>query len=427
MNSFPFTEEITNSTGGIDWKFIASIYPADLLLNHHKYTMKTIIQDFLKPQSFERIPNNLASNFLYILQIIMKKLLENNKRAQIKLENQIKVNEELKRKILRKNHGDANDIVKDIGDKTIINKSQISCFLCPVCLNCYTSLKCLDMHFFTHHNELSDIWQILRTPYYNGLTADPVTKLMTTTERSQLKQTFQILSEEIIHEQKDNDMKIKNYFREKLHKFNDKLDQISTSMNKESFNNSHSKRKEDTEIDDEISRTNSNDFSVQNDDYTNSNSNSHSISQSNKRDNEQEIIVYANNQNNNGNNTISNNHNDNIAVNNINLTSSTNIFLISDSNTDENETEIKNKNSLTTQNYTKNINSPSNINSLSNNRIESNMITFGSQTLTNTNALDTIPEEYDDNKPLKVSVIKAKRKDRVKKAVLETDSSYNDT
>lgn len=85
MNSFQISEGIPNSTGGIDWKFIASIYPADLLISHDKYTMKTIIQDFIKTQSFEGIPNNLTANFLYILQIIMKRLLENQKKTQKKL------------------------------------------------------------------------------------------------------------------------------------------------------------------------------------------------------------------------------------------------------------------------------------------------------------------------------------------------------
>ncbi len=445
--------------------------------------MKLIIQDFLNTQSFDSIPNNATTNLLYILQIIMKRLLENQKRTQKKLENQIKINKQLRIKIHQQNSDDSGDeYVKDIMSETVINKSKMPGVICPVCLNCYTSLKYLDRHFFTHHCELSDLWQILRTPHYSGITADPTIKLIATSaEKSQLKQTIQFLGEEVILEQRDNDMKIKDYFRKKLMKVNNKLDQISLNMTQKSFDNytndrSHSKKNSLINENNSItSKTDSNKYNSSNNNFTNIKSDYdfdtgpksssevegeiviHTNSNSNNNNSSDNEINNGNNfntNNNNFNNTNNNNFNNpnnnnlnntnnnnftnnnnnfngNINMNNTNFTTSTNVFVISDSTITENDTEIKNKNFSTPKNSKTNSTSlssyqlsPSNLNSTPNTRIESNMFPMTNSTFTNSTNLRTISEEStDDDRPIKQTKIKSRRRERVKKAVLETDSS----
>ncbi|OHS98751.1 hypothetical protein TRFO_08765 [Tritrichomonas foetus] len=218
----PLPESFFRSPVGLDWNFIAAVDSSALLLSRDKATMEIIIEDFLRTTSFEGLSQELSSKFLGILQVIVKTMKQSNQRLKRKLKEEMKANERLHNRI----------------DKIKNKPCNVIGVSCPVCQKGFVAIKFLDLHIFTHHADLSVIWQTMRTPHYTGLTqsGDPFQT------ESKLKQTIETIGDQFLLDQKSSEMRLQNFFRKKLMKVNNKIDQYteSSTQNSPQSHKSHS-------------------------------------------------------------------------------------------------------------------------------------------------------------------------------------------
>ena len=212
FNSIP--ENFFYSPIGIDWNVINAIDPSDLLLSRNESTMQLILTDFLKTPNFDNVPLQIMSKFLSILQIIVDNLYKTKNKLTKK-----------NKKLTKENIALLNKCNKCMKKNAPINLVGHSC---PVCYKSFLSPQYLDMHIFTHHSDLSSLWQSLRTPHYNVLShlnkTSQIKQNDDSINESKLRQTFKTLSEQFINEQEISNERIKQYFNKRLSEVNDKID-----------------------------------------------------------------------------------------------------------------------------------------------------------------------------------------------------------
>lgn len=192
----------------IDWNFIDTIDPTDLLITKNKKIMDEIRREFVNATRFTLESSERLLRLFQLLQIVIKDI--SSKKDKYKNACQLKIDENKK---LKKK-------VKILKGTTNINGAQ-----CPVCYSKFKSMKYLDTHIFTHHGGISEYWQVVRTPYYGFLTQTPKIKPF----HPDLQYLYGEMRNFIMLEQKESEMKIKNRLKKEIIKIESEIGNIGST------------------------------------------------------------------------------------------------------------------------------------------------------------------------------------------------------
>ncbi|KAK8835240.1 hypothetical protein M9Y10_039658 [Tritrichomonas musculus] len=243
----------------LDWPFLDNIDPGLLTTKKYRHILKEVSQKFSRTTISKLGPPHRTIKLFQILQAVISTLSHKYEKSKDLIDEL-----QQKNRILQHNLTSANKNPRII-KKVVGNK-------CPVCQKDFDTLTTLDLHIFTKHQEVSTLWQAIRTPQPPGAFAFPwqksysITSTMypQTTQTSQNQVNMNLIEDmkkNLTVEQKEAEREMKEWIDKKMNKLESKMDSLQKTVKKEDLSStessderiirrSHHKKKESPKVDD---------------------------------------------------------------------------------------------------------------------------------------------------------------------------------